>query len=598
LRTWHLGYGADTRAEEKYAHARAAMLDRGDCDHRLEMSAPASDPGQKAPDGFIGEFRTDAAALAVYSEAAGIARAIPLAVAQPATADAASALVRWAVRTRIPLVPRGSGSSMSGGAVGRGVVVDLSQLLTMGEADVTHRTIRAGSGRTREEVDTAAAAAGLLFPPDPSSGKFCTIGGMCATNAAGAHSLGYGATRRWVQGLECVFADGSRAWIRRGDPLPEGIPAIENFRALEPALALEVRELASPAVRKDSSGYALRVWAESRDLVDLLVGSEGTLALFTQAELRLVERPTATASVLAAFDSLESCVAAAIEATALGAAACELLDRTFLDVARRGGASLPVPDNAEAVLLMEVAGDSHSRVADAARTLGASMRARQASRVELALDAESEEELWSLRHAASPILSRLDPALASMQFVEDSAVPPGHLPEYVRGVRNILDRHSTMGVIFGHAGDAHMHVNPLVDTSREGWRERVESILEEVAALTVSLGGTLAGEHGDGRLRTPLLGRTHGQLAVDLNAQVKQAFDPAGILNPGVKVPLPDQRPLDAIKYDPALPPHPQAAVEVLEHVALERAYSANRLKLLDAVVRGHSSLPPSGGVR
>ncbi|HLV26551.1 MAG TPA: FAD-binding oxidoreductase [Gemmatimonadales bacterium] len=551
------------------------------------MSSFSFQTPPEAPGNFAGAYRTDPAALAVYSEAAGIARVTPEAVAQPASAADVEILMRWAAERGVPLIPRGSGSSMSGGAVGHGVVVDLSRLRQRHLVDARRRLVRAGPGRSRREVDDDAAAEKLLLPPDPSSGAFATVGGMCATNAAGAHTLGYGATRRWVNGLECVFDNGSRVWIRRGEELPSGIPAIDRFLAIAPVLARRARELPASAVRKDSSGYALRTWMVSQDLVDLLAGSEGTLALFTEVEFRLIDRPSFSASLLAAFDSLEACVAAAIEATALGAAACELLDRTFLDVARRGHAAIPVPDGAEAVLLMEVTGDSADQVREAARVLGATMTAREASRVELALDAESESELWSLRHAASPILSALDPALASMQFVEDSAVPPGRLPEYVRGVREILERHSTTGVIFGHAGDAHMHVNPLIDTSRQGWRSRVELILRDVAELTVSLSGTLAGEHGDGRLRTPLLEQTHGALATELYAQVKHAFDPGGILNPGVKVPVPGQQPLDVIKYDPELSPHPPAAARALEFVARERAYMANRLELLDALPEG-----------
>lgn len=210
------------------------------------------------------------------------------------------------------------------------------------------------------------------------------------------------------------------------------------------------------------------------------------------------------------------------------------------------------------------------------------MTAAGASHVRLALDPDAERAIWALRHSASPVLSRLDPALASMQFIEDTAVPPARLPEYIRGVRGILGRNRTRGVIFGHAGDGHVHVNPLIDTRLPDWRDRVDRILEEVAELTVQLGGTLAGEHGDGRIRTPLLGRTHGQSAVELYAMLKSAFDPRGILNPGVKVPLPGQRPLDAVKYDPALKPHPPAATRALAHVSAARDYLADRLELLD----------------
>jgi FAD/FMN-containing dehydrogenase len=174
-----------------------------------------------------------------------------------------------------------------------------------------------------------------------------------------------------------------------------------------------------------------------------------------------------------------------------------------------------------------------------------------------------------------------------MQFIEDGAVPPIALPEYVRSIRRILEHHGMRVAIFGHAGDAHIHVNPLVDVTRPDWREHVDAVLREVVALTAALGGTLAGEHGDGRLRTPLLEQVWSSEAVVLFEVVKRAFDPRGILNPGVKVPLPGQRPLGDIKYDPALPPLSDAARAALAHVADKRAYASPRLALLDGITVG-----------
>jgi FAD linked oxidases, C-terminal domain len=166
--------------------------------------------------------------------------------------------------------------------------------------------------------------------------------------------------------------------------------------------------------------------------------------------------------------------------------------------------------------------------------------------------------------------------------VEDGAVPPARLPEYVRGVRAILDRHGVRGVIFGHAGDAHVHVNPLVDVRLPDWRARVDAILSDVVALTARLGGTLAGEHGDGRLRAPLLASVWPAEVMARFAAVKRAFDPSGILNPGAKIALVGQRPAPRVKYDPSLPPLPPAAREVLDRVERERAYGRSRLAMLE----------------
>jgi hypothetical protein len=168
-----------------------------------------------------------------------------------------------------------------------------------------------------------------------------------------------------------------------------------------------------------------------------------------------------------------------------------------------------------------------------------------------------------------------------MQFIEDAAVPPDRLPEYVRGVRAALDRQEMRGVIFGHAGDANVHVNPLVDLRRDDWRARVAALLEEVTALAARLGGTLTGEHGDGRLRTPLLHRTWSGDALALFGAVKRAFDPDGVLNPGVKVARPGQAPLGDIKYDPDLRPLPAEARAVLDRVADKREYARFRLDML-----------------
>jgi FAD/FMN-containing dehydrogenase len=232
--------------------------------------------------------------------------------------------------------------------------------------------------------------------------------------------------------------------------------------------------------------------------------------------------------------------------------------------------------------LAEVEGTNAEAAGLAARRVEQLFRESHATAVRVALDEPTETELWELRHAASPILSRLDPNLTSMQFIEDCAVPASALPAYVRGVRRILSDNDTRVVIFGHAGDAHVHVNPLVDVRRPDWRERVSRILDAVTDLAASLGGTLTGEHGDGRLRTPLMARVWSADALRRFGEVKRAFDPTGILNPGVKVPLAGESPLGDVKYDPSLAPLTTRARAALETVEARRAYARSRLDLLD----------------
>jgi FAD/FMN-containing dehydrogenase len=536
----------------------------------------------RAPAGFRGVFRDDDAARAVYSEAAGIGRIVPRAVAVAADAEDVTALVKWARETGHPLIPRGSGSSQSGGAIGDGVVVDVSRLRSRGVPDPVTRRVRVEAGALRGEVERDAAAIGLRFPVDPSSGAFCTIGGMAATNAAGPHSLQHGSTRRWISALECVFDDGSRATVRRGAPVPN-VPAIRRFtQQVAPAIiAAKPADIAHAGVRKDSSGYGVAAYAAGRDLVDVLAGSEGTLAIVTAVELMLCEASRASASCLLAFDDLARAVDAAVTARDRGASACELLDRTFLDIAKQGGHPLPVPASTEAVLLVEVEAADAASASSESERLFAELRAMGATTKVSASELRGEAELWSFRHAASPALAKLDRKLKSMQFIEDAALPPERVADYVRGVRRILEAAGTAVVIFGHAGDAHIHVNPLVDVSDARWRDRVEKILAEVTALVAQLGGSLSGEHGDGRIRAPLIPQTWSAKAVELFAAVKHAFDPFGILNPGAKIAVRGQRAIDAVKYDPSLTPLVESARRALDIVERDRAYSRLRLDLL-----------------
>lgn len=537
--------------------------------------------------GFRGYYREDDLARAVYSEAAGIGRAIPAAVAVPVDPEDVVVLVKWAAQTGTTLIPRGSGSSMAGGAIGNGVVVDLSRINHLDKIDERDRTVWLEPGVLWSTLEVAARRKGLHLPVDPSSGAFCTLGGMVSTNAAGAHSLRYGATRVWVNALDCVFSDGDRAIVTRGEPPPKRINAIARFmRDVHGDIVSsdKRRPIAHIGVRKDASGYGIHDYATKADLVDLLVGSEGTLAIIVGIQLTLAPLPQATSSVLGAFPSLEAATAAATKAVETGASACEMLDKTFLSYAASAKDAddklRKLLESSTAILLAEVEGASADAAASAAQQLAKAFRDAGATEVDVALTPDAERELWHLRHAASPILSDLT-NVTSMQFIEDGAVPLPKLPDYVKGVKNFLAQREVSGVIFGHAGDAHIHVNPLVDVRQADWRERITRLLEDVVGLTRLLGGTLTGEHGDGRIRTPLLSRVWHKDAIKAFGQVKAAFDPQNIFNPGVKVPIGSQKPLGDIKYDPSLPPLPEKARAALDDIVKSRAYDRFRLSLI-----------------
>ncbi|MFL5479633.1 MAG: FAD-binding oxidoreductase, partial [Gemmatimonadaceae bacterium] len=338
-------------------------------------------------------------------------------------------------------------------------------------------------------------------------------------------------------------------------------------------------------VRKESSGYAVHEYGTNAEVIDLLVGSEGTLAIIVGIQLTLSPIPAATSSVLGSFATLEEATIAATKAVEEGASACELLDKTFLSYAASNESAdselRKRIEGAAAILLAEVESYSHDSASAAAEQLAKAFRQSGAKDVDIALTPEAEHDLWKLRHAASPILSTLEHA-TSMQFIEDGAVPLAKLPDYVTGVRDALAHREVSGVIFGHAGDAHVHVNPLVNVDQADWRERVSGLLDDVVTLTARLGGTLTGEHGDGRLRTPLLSRVWHKDAIKAFGLIKNAFDPGNIFNPGVKVPLKDQKPINDIKYDPSLPQLPEKARAALDAVIKDRAYERFRLSLID----------------
>jgi FAD/FMN-containing dehydrogenase len=530
----------------------------------------------KSPADFRGDFRTDDVARALYSEGAGIFRVLPRAVAVPQDLDDLVALIRWAGETATPLVPRGAGSGMAGGNVGPGVVVDLTRGFAQPPVvDPAAHTARAGAAVTYRALNEAAARHGLFLPPDPASGKFCTLGGMVSTNASGPHSLKYGAMRGWVTGLQFVTADGETGSAEAGGEEPPThvrTAAEERFyREAAPAIERDALALAAavPHTPKNSSGYDLPGWARSGDLTRLLVGSEGTLVVVTAVEVALAPLPARTSTILVALRSLEDVGPAVLALLPLEPSAVELMDRTYLDFVQ-ASAHRSLPDGTEAVLLAEFEGDG----AGAAEALTGI-----ASAIERADDPAAVADLWELRHLASPILTRMPDDTRSLQLVEDGCVPVQRLGAYIASLRDIAGRHGFRIVIFGHAGDGHLHANVIADVRAPDLVQRLAACLDDVTSAQLALGGTPSGEHGDGRLRAPYLARTFGEPYAALCRKVKEAWDPAGILNPGVVVAPPGARPLDLpLKVGLAAPPIPPAVAERLRRIEREAGWGSDLL--------------------
>jgi FAD/FMN-containing dehydrogenase len=453
---------------------------------------------------------------------------------------------------------------MPGGNVGSGTIVDLSIGFADLVVDPHSCTARAGASVTWAEVNDAAQPYGLRLPPDPSSGAFATSGGMVATNAAGPRTVRYGSVRKWVEALEIVDAKGEARTVRRG------AGSGEQF-----VLTTDDRRLIAdrfPKTRKNSSGYALDRFAESGDEVDLLVGSEGTLAVVTGVQWRLDPVPPDVAGVALGFADLDSMTAAVPYLVSLNPSAVELLDSTLLQW-------VPEAPNVSCLLIVEfereTAAAARGAVGDAARGLKAS-----ATHVETAVDRRGLSRLWEVRRLASPALARLPPSRRSLQVIEDGCVPLAQLGDYVAGLRAASERHAIPVAIFGHAGDGHVHVNALPDVTRRGWREALEHLFGDVTDLLVRLGGVPSGEHGVGRLRAGVLERFYGPEVMRLFRDVKQAYDPLSILNPGVIIPATDWNPLTQLKVGDDVAAIPDDVAARLREVERTASWATPKLEL------------------
>jgi len=541
-----------------------------------------------------GPFRTDERARAAYAEAAGIYRILPRAVSLPADLDDLLTLVRWAAEERVPLIPRGAGSGMGGGNLGDGIIVDLTGMAGPAlEVEPERRRARMRAGASLGELDTAAAPHGLRLPPDPSSWRWATAGGVVSTNAAGARSVRYGSVRQWVEALTMVTADGDVATLRRkAAPLPACPPAhlppalVRFERDAAPAVRAAEAAIGShfPRTRKSSSGYALDAFLRSGDSLDLIIGAEGTLGLVAEVEWRLDPAPPHLAALRILLRDYGTIVELVTQLVELGAAAVELLDRTFLELVAAHSTEHPTGGRTagiEAVLLIELEASDPERLRDLAAAAVAVARPL-AFEVDATLSPEGSARLWRLRHAASPILAGLSPERRSLQVIEDGCVPVARLGDYIGAIRQAASARDLAVVIFGHAGDGNVHVNLLPELARAGWERDVSALLEEVTEAVIQLGGVPSGEHGDGRLRAGFLERVYGPGIVSLFRRVKASFDPLGIMNPGIILPS-GEPPISRLKAGATAIPLPADIAQALREIEQSGGYARSRLEIADS---------------
>ncbi|MCI0379856.1 MAG: FAD-binding oxidoreductase, partial [Gemmataceae bacterium] len=451
--------------------------------------------------GFLkGELLFDDLSRALYSTDASIFQLTPLGVAAPRDEEDVQALVRYAAQNKFALVPRGAGTGLAGESLGAGLVLDLSKHFRA-ILDVGVDTVRVQPGVRLADLNQRLSAQGRLFAPDPASAAVCTLGGMLANDASGSRSLRYGYTRDYVASLRVVLDTGETAVARR-EPypfLPDFGPAHWHDIANGIALLLEQNNALiqqyQPHTRYNRCGYHVEdVWTDGHiDLCKLLVGSEGTLCLFTEATLRTVPLPEGRALILLGYASLDSALKASQHVSDSGAVACELLDRRLLSMVRAKDAAT-VTAGAEAILLIEFEAESPS----AARRLAADLAQRlgpphgDALSMVLGTDRDHFDQLWQLREAALPSLYGVKGGVQPVPFVEDVGIPLERLPDFLRRSQEILQENDTSASFLVHACTGQVHTRPFLDLKNPEHVAKLTSLAEEIHALVLELKGTIS----------------------------------------------------------------------------------------------------------
>jgi FAD/FMN-containing dehydrogenase/Fe-S oxidoreductase len=527
-----------------------------------------------------GEVRFDAPSRLLYSTDASIYQIEPLGVVIPRTIEELVTVVQVAGEMRIPITARGGGTSLSGQSIGAGVVVDCSKYLnSLIHIDPAARVARVQPGVVLDQLNRAAAAHGLLFGPEVATSSRANLGGMIGNNSAGARSIVYGKTVDHVRSVGVILADGSRAefgpigaaeWQDRAALRSREGKIYRQVRQVLDANAEEIRNR-FPRILRRVSGYNLVDVLAADDpgtgLHKLIIGSEGTLAVVAEAELALIPRPKVRGLLVPHFTSLAAAMDALAVCLEFKPSAVELLDQMLIALARDNLAlkdhMAAVQGRPAALLMVEFSSDDAAEVTDRIDRLqqrlagGAGVEA-----VVRAVDPAVRDPLWNLRRAAMPLLYGMPGDRKPVTFVEDTAVAPACLPEFVARFREVLRSHGTDGAFYGHASVGCLHIRPLVNLKDPAEVSGMRKIMEEITDLVLEYGGCLSGEHGDGLVRSEWNRKMFGPVVYEAFRQVKHAFDPDNLLNPGKVVDAPSMT--ENLRYGPGY--HPEEPITVFDY--------------------------------
>jgi FAD/FMN-containing dehydrogenase/Fe-S oxidoreductase len=501
---------------------------------------------------FRGDIRLDPASRILYSTDASIYQFEPLGVVFPKSQEDLHAAVELAAEYKIPILPRGSGTSLAGQAIGNALILDCSRWLdSIVEINPETQTATVEPGVILSKLNAAVAKHNLMFGPDPASAERATMGGVIANNATGAHSLSYGMAADHLLSADVIASDGSLGTLGERSTLENTL--ISNFHST----ILAIRETYADAIRqnwprtwRNSAGYRLNYllpWAPSMpsqwigntypanltpdtlNLASLLAGSEGTLAVIRRATVALVPKPKHTILAVLAYQSNADACDDVPRLLAHHPSAVELVPQMIIRLARGVPAYARqmgwVLGDPAALLIVEFSGDEPSMLRTAARKVGDILTIAEAR--------EDQARIWNIRKVGLGLLDSRPQSARPTAFIEDCAIPVQRLGEFVREVEKILAVHGIEGGIYAHASAGCLHIRPILNLKTARGVTDLRSISEAVLALTLRLGGAMSSEHGDGLARSEFLEQTYGLELMDAMRLLKRAADPHNILNPG-----------------------------------------------------------------
>jgi len=518
-----------------------------------QMTRPSpSDLGRLATE-LEGDLHFDATMRVLYATDASVYREIPQAVALPKSENDICKLVRFASEHGTSLIPRAAGTSLAGQVVGGGIVVDISRHLTrIVEIDADARRVRVQPGVVRNELNLALAPYGLFFAPETSTQNRCMIGGMVGNNACGANSVVYGSTRDHVVSIRAVLSDGSIAEF--GALSPEEFAAKSRSETLEALIYRKIdkllgdaenraeiaREFPKKSIHRRNTGYAIDSLAECLPYVPdgppfnfcrLLAGSEGTLAFLTEITLACDPLPSRQSALVCVHcATIDEALCANLVALRHSARACELMDDNILECTKANLEQRQnrffVQGDPGAILAVELAAETRQEVVALCKNLETELRATALGYHYPVIFGADQNRVWNLRKAALGLLSNIPGDAKPVAVIEDTAIDPQDLPAFVREFDSILSGHGLSAVHYGHAGSGELHLRPILNLKVEEHRRLFRVMATEVARLVKRYGGSLSGEHGDGRLPGKFLASMVGQKNYAPFREAKHAWDP------------------------------------------------------------------------